>query len=313
MREKRSAATPPSAPELLPVLTGATATGKTALALVAAEALGAEIVSMDSMTIYRRMDVGTAKPSAAERARVRHHLIDVVDPSEDFDVQRWCAAADAAVAEIRGRDRVPLFVGGTPLYLMAYFKGLLASPPADASLRAALEAREAAEPGCLHQELQRRDPESADRIHRNDRRRLVRALEVLQLTGVPISAQQTDWEARGWRRPCRIVALHRPREELRARIRARTMGMLTEGLLAEVAAIRDSGGFSRQAAGAIGYAECLAFLAGRLKDEEELRNRIRRATHRLVRKQTTWLRRLTEVRWLDADADAGELLATLRG
>lgn len=300
----------PACPPLW-VVTGPTASGKTALALEFAARRGLEILSMDSMAVYRRMDVGTAKPDAADRARVRHHLIDLVEPSDTFDTARWCEAADAALQDVQRRGGSALFVGGTPLYLMAFFKGMLQGPAADPALRAALEAREDREPGCLFAELQRADPEAASRIHRRDRRRLVRALEVLALTGRTISSQQHHFAQAGWRRACRIVAVLRDREELQGRVKARTGWMLDHGLLEETEAIERSGGFSATSGSAIGYAECRDFLRGRYKDRTELRNRIRRNTHQLIRRQTTWLRRLPEIVWLPPDAGDGALLAAL--
>ncbi|MBK8977916.1 MAG: tRNA (adenosine(37)-N6)-dimethylallyltransferase MiaA [Planctomycetes bacterium] len=313
--DRTAGATPDatSGPAPVPILTGPTAAGKTALALAIAERWGLEIASMDSMAVYRRMDVGTAKPAAVERARVPHHLIDLVEPSESFDTATWCRAAEDLLAAARRTGRRLLFVGGTPLYLMAFFKGMLDGSRADPALRAELAAREAAEPGALHRELARRDPEAAARIHPNDHKRLIRALEVLEQTGRPISAQQTTFASDAWRVPCRIVVVDRDRDELRARIRARTERMLDAGLLDETRAIRDSCGFSRTAAAAIGYAECLQHLARPFKDREELRNRIRRATHRLVRRQLTWLRRLREARWVRPDAPADAVAADLLG
>ncbi len=301
----------PTAPAPLLVLTGPTACGKSTLALELAAHDGFEVLSMDSMAVYRRMDIGTAKPSPADRARVRHHLLDLVEPSEEFDAQRWCAAATAVLDDVTARGRRPLFVGGTPLYLMAFFKGLLRAPAADRELRALLEQRERGEPGALHRELVERDPLAASRIHRRDLRRLVRALEVLHLTGRPISAQQVEFEAAGWRVPCRLVAVRRERPELHARVKARTAEMLRLGLVEETRAIRDACGFSAAAAAAIGYAECLAFLGGRFRDEEELRNRIRRATHRLIRRQTTWLRHIAEVKWVGAEQGVDAVRAAL--
>lgn len=288
------------------VITGPTAAGKSGLALAFAQRHGCEILSMDSMAIYRRMDIGTAKPGATERALVPHHLIDLVEPSASFDTSRWCDAAASAVEEVRARGRVPLFVGGTPLYLMAFFKGLLEGPAADHALRAQLSAREASDQGGLHRELSVRDPEAAARIHQHDEMRLVRALEYLTLTGHKISTRQTSFGSTGFLRACRIVALSRPREDLHARVKARTVAMLQAGLLDEVRAIRDSEGFSPQAAAGIGYRECLRHLGGGYKDLEELRNMIRRNTHRLIRRQMTWLRRLPEVMWRSPDdGDAG--------
>lgn len=301
--------TPPPAP--LWVVTGPTASGKTALAIELAARLDLEILSMDSMAVYRHMDVGTAKPSAAERARVPHHLIDLVEPKDTFDTARWCEAAAATLDDLHRRGRSALFVGGTPLYLMAFFKGMMQGPGADLALRAELEAREAKEPGRLHAELQQCDPDAAARIHRRDLRRLVRALEVLALTGQSISSQQNHFDREDWLRPCRIVAVQRDRDDLHARVKVRTESMLDQGLLLETETIERSGGFSQTAGAAIGYAECRDFLRGRYKDRTELRNRIRRNTHQLIRRQTTWLRRLGEVTWLLPEAGVDGLQTAL--
>jgi tRNA dimethylallyltransferase len=264
------------------------------------------------MAVYRRMDIGTAKPSADERARVPHHLIDVVEPHDTFDTARWCEAAAAALDDIHGRGRRALFVGGTPLYLMAFFKGMMQGPAADPELREALAARETGSPGVLFAELQQADPAAALRIDRRDQRRIVRALEVLQLTGRPISEQQDHFERDGWLRSCRIAAVQRERDDLHARVRQRTESMLDRGLLDETEAIERSGGFSPTSGAAIGYAECRLFLRGRFKDREELRNRIRRNTHQLIRRQTTWFRRLRDIVWLPESADVDALASSLR-
>lgn len=292
---------PPTSIPPLWVVSGPTASGKTALAVQLASRLGLEILSMDSMAVYRRMDIGTAKPDAEDRARVPHHLIDLVEPHETFDTARWCEAAAGALQELQQRGRGALFVGGTPLYLMAFFKGMMQGPSRDDALRARLEAQEEQAPGSLHEELSRRDPVAASRIHRRDQRRLVRALEVLELTGKPISEQQDHFDRADWARPCRIVVVHRPRDDLHVRVKRRTEAMLDQGLLAETEAIERSGGFSMTAGAAIGYAECRDFLRGRYKDAMELRNRIRRNTHQLIRRQTTWLRRLPDAAWVDAE------------
>lgn len=268
---------------------------------------------MDSMAVYRRMDIGTAKPTAEERARVPHHLVDVVEPSETFDTARWCKLAQERLDELRAAGRKALFVGGTPLYLMAFFKGLMEGPEANPELRSRLEAREQEAPGALHEELSTRDPEAASRIHRKDTRRLVRALEVLELTGKTISSQQEQFEQAGWKRDCRVVWITRDREELHARVKVRTERMLDEGLVEETRQIRDDGGFSRTAGAAIGYAECLDHLRGRWKDRTELRNRIRRNTHKLVRRQTTWLRRLPELLRMPPTEGVDGLRARLEG
>ena len=266
---------------------------------------------MDSMAIYRRLDIGTAKPSATDRASVPHHLLDLVEPHEAFDTARWCELAAQTLADVQARGKRAIFVGGTPLYLMAFFKGMLQGPGRDDALRQRLEATERAAPGALHTELTRRDPAAAARIHGNDLRRLVRALEVLELTGQPISEQQTHFGSTEWQRPCRIAMAQRTREELHARVKARTEAMLDQGLLAETEAVERDGGFSQTAGAAIGYAECRDFLRGRFKDRMELRNRIRRNTHQLIRRQTTWLRRLPGAIWFPAESGIDALRRVL--
>jgi tRNA dimethylallyltransferase len=180
------------------ILTGPTGSGKSRLALDLAERLGAEIVCMDSMTLYRGMDIGTAKPSAADRARVPHHLLDVLDPWESASVAWWLGRAAECCRDIAGRGRRPLLVGGTPLYLKALLYGLFEGPPADETVRRRLSAEaERDGPAALHARLDRVDPATAARLHPNDLRRVVRALEVWELTGRPISAWQTQWRRVG--------------------------------------------------------------------------------------------------------------------
>lgn len=304
-QDERSAESP------LWVVTGPTASGKSALAVELAERTGREVLSMDSMAVYRRMDIGTAKPTAEERAGVPHHLIDVVDPNETFDAARWCRMADDKLDQLRATGRQALFVGGTPLYLMAFFKGMMQGPEAQPELRAALVAREHEQPGVLHEELLRSDPQAAERIHRKDVRRLVRALEVLEVTGKTISSQQEHFERQGWRRDCRVVMVTRDRAELHERVKARTERMLDQGLVAETEAIEQDCGFSNTSGAAIGYAECRDYLQGRYKDRTELRNRIRRNTHKLIRRQTTWLRRLQEIIQISPDGGVDGLLQAL--
>ncbi|MGE0144886.1 MAG: tRNA (adenosine(37)-N6)-dimethylallyltransferase MiaA [Planctomycetota bacterium] len=294
------------------VLTGPTASGKSALAIDLAEAAGAEIVSMDSMAVYRHMEIGTAKPSHQERTRVRHHLIDVVEPNEEFDTARWCAMTEALIAAARAAGRPLLVVGGTPLYLMALLKGLVATPPADPQLRAQLAARFAQDPAGLFAELAAVDPVAASRIHRNDEKRIVRALEVFQLTGRPASEQRAHFDQDGFRHDARVLCVQRSRDDLHERVRRRTKAMLEAGLLEETRAIRDRIGFSSTARLAIGYAECLRHLDVPFKDEEELRNRIRRSTHGLIRRQITWFRRIRGIDNLAPTATAAEALARLR-
>ncbi len=294
------------------VLTGPTASGKTQLALALAERLGAEIVSMDSMTLYRGMDIGTAKPTAAERQRVPHHLIDVLDPWESASVAWWLERAAECCREIEGRGRRPLFVGGTPLYLKALQFGLFDGPPADAALRERLH-REAESEGApaLHVRLQHIDPVTAARLHPNDVRRVVRALEVWELTGKPLSGWQKQWpenrgargEGRGAREdncsssplapcPSPLLWLDLPRNELYDRINRRVEQMFADGLIEEARALlRLPRPLSREAAQAVGYKEAFAYLDGRAAREQTV-ERIQTRSRNLAKRQLTWFRSL---------------------
>src|SRR5215213_2256700 len=225
------------------ILTGPTASGKSALALELAPRLNAEIISADSMTLYRGMDVGTAKPAAEDRARVPHHLIDVLDPWESANVAWWLDRAMGCVRDIEARGKTALFVGGTPFYLKALLCGLFPSPPSDQDLRRRLEAEaEATGRDALHARLAGVDPMSARRLHPNDVRRVVRALEVWHLTGRPLSAwqQQDWWGAEGPRfRSGSCLAIEVPRADLNARIDRRVEAMFAAGWVDEVRRLRD--------------------------------------------------------------------------
>jgi tRNA dimethylallyltransferase len=300
------------------ILTGPTASGKTALALNLAERLGAEIVALDSMTVYRGMDVGTAKPTAAERARVPHHLIDVLDPWDSLTVAWWLARAEAACREIAARGTRPLFVGGTPFYLKALLYGLFPGPPGDEELRRSLEA-EAASRGvdALHARLAAVDARTAARLHPNDVRRVVRALEVHMLTGKPISEWQGTWDtpafinvAAGAPPPIRIpaVVLELPREQLYSRINERIDRMLALGWLDEVRNLLNSPKpLSREARQALGYREILAFLEGNGMAWQETLELIRTHSRQFAKRQLTWFRHIKELVPVFADSpDAGE-------
>ncbi len=186
---------------------------------------------------------------------------------------------------------------------------MMEGPAAVPELRERLAKEEAAEPGCLYARLESIDPEASERIHRNDLKRQIRALEFYEVTGQPISRARKQFDSAGWRVPCRIAAVSRDRDALRARVKARTVAMLKDGLLEETAAINSDCGFSNTAGGAIGYAECLHHLRVGYKDQEELRNRIRRSTHRLIRRQLAWLRRVPEVQWFNPESSVQELRA----
>jgi tRNA dimethylallyltransferase len=283
---------------------GCTASGKGGVGRALAGAVGGEIVSVDSMKIYRRMDIGTGKPSAEARAAVTHHCVDLVEPSESFSVAQYVEAADEAVAAIHARGAVPLAVGGTSLYIKALSEGLFEGPPADAEVRAELKARAQRDGlAALHVELGRVDVEAASRIHPNDERRIVRALEVYRTTGTPISELQKQWDSGERRYDCTFIGLRREREDLHGRINARAKRMVEMGLRDEVAALlAEPGGLSVAAAQGVGYAELIDHLQGRCTLDEAL-ERIKINTRRLAKKQRTWHRRWRDVQWLDVPAD----------
>jgi tRNA dimethylallyltransferase len=283
------------------ILSGPTASGKSRLGLALAERLGAEIVAMDSMTLYRGMDVGTAKPTPEERRRVPHHLIDVRDPWESASVAWWLEQAAGCCRDIQARGRRVLLVGGTALYLKALLRGLFPGPGAELALRARLEA-EAEEHGnqSLHDRLARVDPAAAARLHVNDRRRLVRALEVWELTGRPISDWQRQWsalatpEAAGDGPAAHWIDL--PREELYARIDARVVRMFDKGLVDEVRRLRRlPRPVSREAAQALGYKEVFDHLDGKAGLQETVL-RVQVRSRNFAKRQITWFRHLPECR-----------------
>ena len=295
------------------VITGPTASGKERLALAVAERLDGEIVSADSMKVYRGLDVGTAKPSLEDRRRVPHHAVDVADPGETFSAARWLELAEVAVADIRTRGRVPIVSGGTPFYLKALLEGLFEGPRADPALRRRLrdEAEERGS-GHLHGCLARVDPEAAGRIHPNDLRRIVRALEVHEKTGRPISDLQRQW---GARRPAYrplLVALRRSRDDLTRRITERARGMLEAGLVEEVRGLlRQDGQLAKGPRQALGYAEVLAYLRGDLA-EDDLLDAVVAHTRQFARRQASWIRRFEGVTWLDAEPDTPTAVLTDR-
>ena len=279
------------------MLVGPTASGKSGAAIPVARSLGAEIISLDSMLLYRGMDIGTAKPR--DRGGIPHHLIDRLDPGERFDTRRYLTFAEEAIADIAARGREVLIVGGTALYLVSLLKGMFEGPPHDEALRERLGCEESP---VLHARLVLVDASMADRLHPNDRRRITRALEVFELTGRPLSEQQREWDGPD-RYPNRIAGLRRPREELRARIETRVDEMLAEGLVDEVRGLE----LGPTAGQGVGYKEVLGHLRGEY-DLAEARRLIVRNTGRLARRQETWFRRLP-VHWIDAsDPDAVQQL-----
>jgi tRNA dimethylallyltransferase len=278
----------------LVVLAGPTGVGKSALALALAERFGAEILSVDSAQVYRGLDIGTDKPGAVERARVAHHLLDLRDPSEDYSAGAFVADARRAIAEIRSRGRLPLLVGGTFLYFRAFFGGLDAElPPADPHERQRLAA-EAAALGwpALHARLARLDPEAAARIHPHDRVRIVRALEIVNLSGKGPSAHRSSVRMEEESVLRLVIAVH-DRPAHKRRLDARLSGMLARGFLDEVRALYERGDLdlSRPAIRAVGYRQLWECCAGRRVYEEAV-ERARIATAQLAKRQSTWIRSL---------------------
>jgi len=289
-------------------LTGATAVGKTAVGIALAQQIDAEIVSLDSMAIYRGMDIGTAKPTPAQQAAVPHHLLDIVDPDQEFSVAQYVEAAASTVADIRLRGRESLFVGGTPLYLKSLLRGLFEGPPADWQLRQEIE-EELAQVGqqALYERLRQVDPVAASNIHPRDTRRLIRALEVYRATGEPISHQQLQFEEGRPAEDCRVFVLRRGREELHQRIEARVETMVRAGLVEEVRRLTAAGHqLGRTARQAVGYREALEYVAGQY-DRQEMIARIKARTRRFAKRQGTWFRSLSECRFVDV---AGEVNAS---
>ncbi len=276
-------------------LTGPTASGKSGLALELATRIGAEILSLDSMAVYRGLDIGTAKPSPEDRRRVPHHLIDLVEPGTLFSLADYLAAAHRVVNEVQSRGRRVLFVGGTPLYLKGLLRGVAQGPPADWDLRRRLEAEATQQPpGSLHRQLAAVDPAAAGRLHPNDQRRVIRALEFFELTGTPISQWQQQFESPLPHQMGRGFWLQWPREDLYRRIDQRVDEMLAAGWREEVARLMDQGvELGRTAQQAVGYQEIWQHLS-QGDSSENLAERIKHRTHNFARKQTTWFRSLPE-------------------
>jgi tRNA dimethylallyltransferase len=279
------------------ILTGPTGSGKSELALELAGRLRAEIVSMDSMAVYRGMDIGMAKPTVAQRRQIPHHLIDELDPWESASVAWWLARAAEVTREIEARGQRVLVVGGTPLYLKALSKGLFDGPRAVAEVRQRLtEEAERLGPAVLHQRLGRVDPAAGARLHPNDLRRVIRALEVFEVTGKPLSTWQTQWSATG---PAsagqvpRILWLDLPRHELYERLNSRVVAMFEAGLVDEVRKLCSlPRPLSREASQALGYKEVFAYLDGRATLEGTIAQ-VQTRTRNFAKRQITWFRHLS--------------------
>lgn len=270
------------------VVSGPTAAGKTDAAIALARRLGGELIGADSVQVYRGFDVGSAKPTVEELGDVVHHLIDVIDPDEPIDAARYAALADAAIADVAARGRVPIVVGGTGLWLRALLRGLVELPEPDPAIRAGLEAEaDAVGAPALHARLGAIDPRAAAAIHPNDRLRIVRALEVHAQTGEALGELRARHALGAPRHDALVVLLDRPRDEMEARFEARTRAMLGRGLVEETRRLLARWGPGVRAMGSVGYAEARRFVAGELA-EAELAPAIARATRVYARRQRTW-------------------------
>ncbi len=291
-----------------PILTfvvGCTACGKSGLGRELARRTGGEIISIDSMKVYRRMNIGTAKPSSDTVAEIPHHLIDVAEPSEEFSVAQYVELADRAIAGINERRRPIFVVGGTPMYVKALIEGLFEGPSADPVIRRRLEEEvETNGLGALHARLQAIDPTAALRIHPNDQRRIVRALEVYELTGTPISELQSQWDRQRQRYDCCMIGLRREREDQNHRTNQRVRRMMDTGLVEEVRnLLAEPEPLSDTARKALGYAEIIEYIEDRvsLADAVEM---IKINTRRLAKAQRTWFKRFIDTDWIDLAPDA---------
>jgi tRNA dimethylallyltransferase len=296
------------------LILGTTASGKGKLAFDLAENLGGEIISIDSMKVYRRMDIGTAKPPKEARQRVNYHLIDIVEPSESFSVAAFLDAAAGAIEQIKSRNKPIIAVGGTALYIKALLYGLFEGPGTNEQIRNELRRRAEIEGlSGLYQELTKIDPVAAQKIHQNDAKRIIRALEVYKITGQPISTFQKQWtesqtmddgrgmrdEERATKNDWTIIGLRREKTEENRRINARVKKMIADGLVDEVKSLlAEEKPLSKQASCAIGYAEIIEHLSGR-KTLEEATELIKKNTRRLAKGQRTWFRTFQNVHWLD--------------
>lgn len=284
-------------PTRLLCVVGPTASGKTDLAIETCERVGGEIVSADSIQIYRGFDIGSGKPSAPERARAHHHLIDVLDPNETVDAVRYAALAERAIEDVRSRGKVPVLCGGTFFWVRALVLGLVDAPAADETIRARHRAQVETEGrAALHAALAKVDPRSADRLHPNDVVRVSRALEVFELSGRPMSDWHEEHGFRGQRTDAVLIAPATTPEELTARIRARAERWLAGGWLAEVERLIAEGWGESRPMGSVGYKEVRAHLRGEVP-REALLDAVVQSTRIFARRQRTWLKS-AEVEWL---------------
>ncbi len=283
---------------------GVTASGKGRLAFELAKKLDAEILSIDSMKVYLRMDIGTAKPSKEAQKQINYHLIDVVEPSESFSVDIFLNLADAAVKQIESKNKPVVAVGGSAMYIKAMLYGIFEGPGTNEQIRHQLKekiAQTSLEE--LHKELAAVDPQAVDRIHYNDEKRIIRALEVYYLTGKSISSFQQQFDLPGPKGDWKIIGLRREKGEENRRINARVKKMLQVGLVDEVKSLlAEEKPLSLQARSAIGYAEIIDYLAGKETLEKAV-EKIKINTRRFAKAQRTWFKTFKNVNWLDVNTD----------
>jgi tRNA dimethylallyltransferase len=297
------------------VICGPTGVGKTGFAIELARQFNGEIVGADSMQIYRHMNIGTAKPTAAEQAEVAHHMVDIVDPHEDFDAAEYGRLAYACVTRLIERDKLPFVVGGTGLYIKALIYGLAQAVPSDDKIRSQLKAELSQSSAlAMHNRLAQVDPQSARRIHPNDTFRILRALEVFQITGRPISAFHDSHGFAQTRFDALRIGLTLPRPQLYARIDQRVDAMLVQGLVDEVRVLLDKGLDCRlKSMQSLGYRHMADFLQGRLEWDEAVRT-LKRDHRRYAKRQMTWFGADDNVRWLQPDQlpQAVDLIETFK-
>jgi tRNA dimethylallyltransferase len=286
------------------LILGVTASGKGRLAFTLAKSLGAEIISIDSMKVYRRMDIGTAKPPKDARQQVKYHLIDIVEPSDSFNVGAFLDSAYETIENIKRRNKPIIAVGGTALYIKALLYGLFEGPGADRQIRAELRAQAKAE-GLekLYRQLVKTDPTAAQRIHPNDSKRIIRALEVYKITGKPISHLQQQFKAEKTLHNWTVIGLRRQKNDTNSRINSRAKNMVEAGFVNEVKSLlAEEKLLSRQARCAIGYAEMINYLGGKIALEEAT-ELIKKNTRRLAKNQRTWFKTFGNVNWLDIEPE----------
>ena len=300
----------PPSPRLL-VLVGPTGSGKSAVAMTLAQQLTGEILSADSMQVYRGMEIGTAKPTREDRRAVPHHGLDLVEPQIPFTVAMYRRYALATLPAIQARGHWPIMVGGTGLYIRAVIDGLCPAPPEDAACRQALAA-EAIQVGsaALHDRLRAADPATAAKLHPHDTRRIIRALEVYQVSGRPLSAWQTATTGLAPEWHVTQVGLSRPREELYERIETRVRQMVSARLIEEARALQ-AAGLSRTAAQALGYKHLFAAFEGQWSVDEAI-ERLIQDTRRYAKRQLTWFRRDSRIHWLPLEPHEPSLRTAAR-